>query len=79
MHYSSELFVGMNEQEKQKFKAEYKAAQYLMEPLKKILQKRIDELNINNKSEYEKPSWPYLRADKDGSKRAYEEILKLLP
>lgn len=77
MGISAELLIGV--EDKERFKREYEAAKYLMEPLKNIINKKIAELRINRKDEYKEAAWPYYRADKDGSIRAYEEILKLLP
>ena len=79
MTITAEMVVGMDAESKKKFKAEYEAAKYLMEPLRKVISKRIEELKSSTKEDYKIAAWPYYRADKDGSIRAYEDVLKLLP
>ena len=79
MTITAEMVVGMDAESKKKFKAEYEAAKYLMEPLRKVINNRIKELETSLKEDYTMAGWPYYRADKDGSRRAYEDILKLLP
>lgn len=44
-----------------------------------ILQEMADEedKSIENLKDYESPSWPYLRANRDGAKRAYRNVKNL--
>lgn len=42
------------------------------------IEKLIKSARQNNFEDYEKASWPYLRADKDGQVRALTKVLHLL-
>ena len=79
MAIAAELLVGMDAEAIKKFKAEYEATKYLMEPLKKVINNRLESLYKSPKEDYTSPSWAYKQADRNGSIRAYAEMLKLLP
>lgn len=51
---------------------------FIMDGLKDALKKIIEEKDKAPLADYDKASWPYLRADKDGQIRAYRDVLSML-
>lgn len=49
-----------------------------LEVLKGVIDRRLKELTANSTEDYNVTNWPYLQADKLGSIRELQTILKLL-
>lgn len=62
----------------EKFKARLLQTKDVTDILKQILERKILAVR-SKKEEYDKPSWAYFAADRNGYKRALEEIIKILP
>jgi hypothetical protein len=70
----------LSEDEAVVIRQEYIAAALLRRRLTALLTDKIDtnRSTSRNKSEYEKPAWPYLQADAMGYERAVVEVISLL-
>lgn len=49
-----------------------------LDRLREILEGKLQAVNTTSPKDYDKAAWPYYQADKNGEKRALEDILKLL-
>ena len=66
------------EKEKKAIEDLFDSSSLLLDRLVEILSKEIASASVSPMSDYEKASWPYLRADKDGYIRGLTFVKKLL-
>lgn len=75
--YSEALFRGLDDKEKEEFKRLLHHSA-LVRRLREILGEYIQTAESSSQADYEKASWPYYQADKNGELRALKKVLKLL-
>lgn len=69
-----------NEKEEiEAFKKRWYASKDLLDIIKKVIENRERDKGKSRATDYDKASWPYFAADREGYKRALEEIKILLP
>ena len=76
---TTEWLAGLTQEQQAEMRRLWKLSNPLMDRLGAVLEKRLDGLKQISSSEYDRPSWPYWRADRDGQIRAIETILEILP
>lgn len=64
--------------DKSKTKESIANSKYTLDLLKDILNKELQELDVDKKEDYNIPNWSYYQADKIGYKRAIKSFIKLL-
>lgn len=67
----------MNPKEKQELQRTVENSRYILDILTNVIEQDIQALETTKLDDYSNPSWPYLRADRDGAARALRNILKL--
>lgn len=67
-----------DEKDRLLFAEKLRAAHPVIDKLKELCYKRVEELRTTSPKDYSIPNWPYLRADRDGQIRAYEDLIDLL-
>lgn len=65
-------------QEKTDHKKNLKTCTYLADELIRILEEELEAFSKSTEEDYEKASWPYFRADRDGQERQLRKTLKLM-
>lgn len=75
--YPEILFRGLDAKTKEDFKR-YLHTSPLIEQVVKIVKAWKEENNTIPRDDYESPAWACKQADRNGSDRAYNQILKLL-
>lgn len=68
-----------NKKDKDSWKESYFNSTFVTDPIKKVIEKKIEKVNKTSEDDYNVSSWAYLQADKIGYERALKEILELLP
>ena len=64
-------------QDKDKFIYKLKSSKDIFERLNEIIIEKIETLDKTNKEDYDKASWAFYQAHKNGAKEALNEILML--
>ena len=75
----TDWLYGLEPEEQDELKRVWRNSTYLLDKLKAIIERKATPLFLDRDLDYANPNWEWLRADKNGRLRAYEEISKLLP
>lgn len=67
-----------NDKDKKAIEDAFSSSSLLIERLVEILDNEIVSTSVTLVSDYDKPSWAYMRADKDGYIRGLQYVKKLL-
>ncbi len=67
-----------NPTEKEEFEKTVYASKKVLDKLKDIVYNKINGVEKTSVEDYKSPSWAYLQADKNGYRRALEEITSIL-
>lgn len=76
---STEWFHGLGPEDQQDLERTWRNSTYILDKLKAILQRRINELESDKEDDYNNPQWPVLRADRNGQLRQLKKTISLLP
>lgn len=76
---STEWFHGLSTEDQAALEQTWRNSTYILDRLKGILQRRLTELDTDQEADYNNPSWPVLRADRNGQVRQLKKIISLLP
>lgn len=76
---STEWLIGLDAEQKATFEGTWRNSTYVLNQLKRILQRQQAALETDKEDDYDNPSWTVLRADRNGQLRTLKEILRLLP
>lgn len=71
------LLRGLSKEDKEFFERTLKTSP-VFEKLRELLSETIRRELEPRSSDYEKPSWAYYQADRNGSLRAYQRILEII-
>ncbi len=74
-----EWLQGQTPEEQDLTKQQWGTNLHILDSLKKLIAKRIDNVVLDYTPDYSNPNWPYRRAHDNGMYVAYKEILNLLP
>lgn len=74
-----ELLHGLEPDDYQDYENRWRNSTYVLDQIKKAIQRRIDSLEIDKDGDYSVPNWPYLRADKNGQLKQLRDLIRLLP
>jgi hypothetical protein len=74
----SRLVAGLKEEDAAKFKGYFISALDIREKIVSIAKKEIAFLEHTKLEDYDKGSWAYYQADKNGELRTWKEIIKLM-
>lgn len=68
------------EEQRLEFQASLRQSRIVMQILDKLVRSdlKLSETEELSKDAYDKGSWPYYQADKNGERRAYKRILQLI-
>jgi hypothetical protein len=50
----------------------------ILELVSQVIQKQLDELAVTKTTDYDKPGYPYYRADRDGQIRVLTQLLQTI-
>lgn len=75
----SDYLIGKTEREKAAVKRLWKADAPILDEIRTIVRRKSEELERTSPTDYNINNWPYYRADRDGYRRALEDVLQLLP
>jgi hypothetical protein len=75
----SDYLLGKTQARQAEVKRLWKLENQLMEELKQVINRLLEDADKTSESDYDKLGWPYWRADRDGYKRALERVRLLLP
>lgn len=67
-----------NSTEKEEFEKIVYASKKVLDKLKDIVYNKINGVEKTSVEDYTSPSWAYLQADRNGYRRALEEMLSIL-
>lgn len=70
---------GLDPDSREGFEKSWRASTYVLNQLKGIIERELEQLYIDLESDYANPNWALVRADKNGRIIALERIFKLLP
>lgn len=73
----TEWLIG--EETPEEFEKTWRNSTRVLDRLKEIIDRELNQLYLDLKVDYENPNWQFYRADKNGKIVALERILKLLP
>lgn len=73
-----ELLALVPKKDHAEFRQKWASARQVLEVLKQAIEKKELEKRKGKAEDYDKPSWAYYAADKNGYLRAVEEIKNLL-
>jgi hypothetical protein len=76
---STEWLHGLSTEEALDFERTWRNSTYVLDRLKAILERKKIGLEVDKCDDYNNPQWAVLRADKNGTLRTLQEILRLLP
>lgn len=74
-----DLVVGLSEQERRDFETAWRNSTYVLDRIKKLMQDRLADLQIDDREDYANPNWPFLRADKNGRMAELRDLLRYFP
>ena len=63
--------------DREKLEETVRNGRFVLERLTEIIEQEIKEYEVSKVEDYDKVSWPYFRADRDGQLRSLRNILKL--
>lgn len=75
----TELLQGMTTEEAEKFTEAWRNSGYVLDPIKRYIDRKLNEIVIDENEDYESPNWAYRRVDKNGQIKMLKKIRKLLP
>lgn len=75
----TEYLAGLTLEKQAEIKRIWKLHNPLMVRLKEVLEKQLESVQISNEKDYDRPGWPYWRANQDGQIQMLLTILQLLP
>lgn len=75
----SDWLYGVPPEDKDEFIKLWRNSTGILDPLKHILERYLEGLELDTKPDYSEPNWAYIRADKNGQVIALKRILNLLP
>lgn len=67
-----------NPTEKEEFEKTVYASKKVLDKLREIVYNKINAVEKTSPEDYKSPSWAYLQADRNGYRRALEEITSIL-
>lgn len=70
-----EIFYAKSKRKREQVDRDFQLAEEAFEVVREILEDKVKELK---EKDYDKPSWPFWRADVDGYNRALKEVISLL-
>jgi hypothetical protein len=77
---STEWLSGIpTQEEREQFEQAWRNSTYVLDRLKAILERKMAGLDVDKPDDYDNPSWPVKRADRNGELRALTDIYRLLP
>jgi len=76
---STEWFHGLDPDEQKSLEQTWRNSTYLLDILKGILQRRLNDLETDKEDDYNNPQWTVLRADRNGQVRQLKKMIDLLP
>ncbi len=76
---STEWFHGLDQADHEEFERIWRNSTYVLDQMKRILQRRLAELETDREDDYNNPQWPVLRADRNGQLRQLKKMIALLP
>jgi hypothetical protein len=76
---SSKWYTGREtREEKEKLEQTIRNSSFILDKVADLIEKQLDELNRTKVADYDKPSWPFFQADRNGQKRALTTLLETL-
>jgi len=76
---STEWLAGLTQERQAEIRRLWRLSNPLADRLQEVLKKKLGSLQNTHEGDYDRQSWPYWRADRDGQIRILEEVIKLLP
>lgn len=61
------------------FEQSLRNSKYVLDQLKRIIERELETLELDKEDDYNNPQWPVLRADRNGKQKSLRFIHKLLP
>lgn len=70
---------GIPPEEKDSFIEAWRNSTFVLDKLKKYIERELKSLDLDKEDDYQNPNWPIARADKNGQVRSFKKIFRLLP
>lgn len=81
MSLNAKWFLGFKptpELTKGDYESTIRNSRYVLDILTNIIQSELRDTDLNGTDQYDKASWPYYMADKNGYRRALSNLLKVV-